>query len=211
MKKIMISAATTAALLGAGLGPITSADAAPAAPGAGAASSVTAAEDSTSTFTQPGLTSEIIARFDRYVHLVGGEYQVSAPWSVLVADPAGAQQVRAAVKIANAELTAGEATPAGSSSKTRHGSITVHWWGAQMNLDAYLTGKLEAVLAGGAGLAEVVSLLLGAGGITAPVSLVTGLAAATLAIGAATVAFCSNSRGIKIYKPYIGPFYCTGG
>jgi chitodextrinase len=211
MKKIMISAATTAALLGAGLGPITSADAAPAAAGARAAGSVTAAEGSTSSVTQPGLTPAIIARFDRYVHLVGGEYQVAAPSSVLAADPAGARQVRAAVTIANAELAAGEATPAGSTSKARHGSISTHWWGVQMNLDAYLTGKLEAVLAGGAGVAEVVSLLLGAGGITAPAALVTGLAAATLAIGAATVAFCSNSRGIKIYKPYVGPFYCTGG
>jgi hypothetical protein len=211
MKKIMISAATTAALLGAGLGPITSADAAPAARGVGAASSVTAAEDSTSTFTQPGLTSEIIARFDRYIHLVGGEYQVSAPWSVLVTDPAGAQQVRAAVKIANAELTAGEATPAGPSSKTRHGSITQYWWGWELKLDAYAADKLVDLLEAGASLAGLISLLMTIGVVTSPGAVVSGIAAAILALGAAAVSLCSNSRGVKIKKPYVGPFYCTGG
>jgi chitodextrinase len=211
MKKIMISAATTAALLGAGLGPITSADAAPAAAGARAAGSVTAAEGSTSSVTQPGLTPAIIARFDRYVHLAGGEYQVSAPSSVLAADPAGARQVRAAVTIANAELAAGEATPAGSTSKARHGSLTQYWWGWELKLDAYATGKLVALLEGGAALAALISFLMAIGVVTSPGVIVTGIAAAILALGAATISFCSNSRGVKIKKPYVGPFYCTGG
>jgi hypothetical protein len=105
MKKIMISAATTVAVLGAGLGPVTSADAAPEPRVSGA---MTAAAVSTSSLTQPGLTPAIIGRFDRYVQLVDGQYRISAPTSVIKTDPAGAWRVRAAVKIANAELTGGE-------------------------------------------------------------------------------------------------------
>jgi hypothetical protein len=80
-----------------------------------------------------------------------------------------------------------------------------------LTLDAYMANKVVAALAGGAGVAELVSLLLASGGISAPAALITGIAAAMLVIGAATIQFCTNSRGVKIYRPYIGAFHCTGG
>jgi hypothetical protein len=88
-----------------------------------------------------------------------------------------------------------------------HNAINVRWWGVEVHLDAYWTNKLLGAMWAGAGVATLISILTAALGGS---GLIAGIVAAILAIGAGVIQFCSNSNGVIIAKPYVGPPYCRG-
>lgn len=81
------------------------------------------------------------------------------------------------------------------------------WWGVEVHISAYWTNKLINALAGGASIAGIVAIYCAATGVC---GVVAGVAAGLLALGAAVIGFCSNSRGVVLKRTYTGQFWCHG-
>jgi hypothetical protein len=88
-----------------------------------------------------------------------------------------------------------------------HNAINVRWWGIEVHLNSSATSDLLGVMTAGAGIAAVVSVLtiyLGGSG------LLSGIAAGLLTLGVGVIQLCSNSNGVIIAKPHVGPPWCRG-
>lgn len=99
------------------------------------------------------------------------------------------------------------ATTASYSFQSTYSAWYWRWWGVEVHLSAYWTNKLINALNAGAGIAGLTAILCSATGVC---GVVAGVAAAILAIGSGVIGFCSNSRGVVLKKPYVGPPYCHG-
>ncbi|GAA3795979.1 hypothetical protein [Cellulomonas soli] len=162
------------------------------------------------TVADPNATDPLIAKWDPYVRLSGGQYVINAPESVVLADSDGYAQAARIVAKTNSTLTAdGFGSPSiskpllGGSSGSKiasagsHGSATSYWWGWSIWLDHWATGRLTAVFntaAAASGLTAAIMAWTGVGGGLAAVI------AGVLWAGGAVFSLCDwNDRGIN-YK-----------
>jgi uncharacterized protein YraI len=91
-------------------------------------------------------------------------------------------------------------TPADHADAGGHGGVTKHWWGFTLWIDHGATGRLEALIAAGAGIAAVAAELTswtGIGGVSG-----AGIAA-LLALGAGAIHLCDwRENGVNFHVTY---------
>lgn len=200
------AAALSASLLATG-GPASASAPVPPRPGSEIGST------SEGTWDLEGLDQQLIDRFDRYVKTSPhGDFVLVVPASVAKHHRRDIAIVAAAVGLANSVLAQARASQGGTTlaALTRPGGLSTHWWGVSMWLDSYATNKLLNLLWAGAGVGTIVAALEALGVVSAPAGAVSALVAGIIAVGAAAIGFCSNSRGVVIDKAWAGPPWCHG-
>ena len=85
--------------------------------------------------------------------------------------------------------------------------MVTNWWGVEIFLDAANSNRLQGLIWVGAGAAALTGLVTSATGVG---GLAGGVTAAILTISAGAIQFCTNSKGVVLVRPYIGPPFCRG-
>ena len=109
---------------------------------------------STARTSVPGVTNEVIARYNPYVRYAAGTgFVLNAPAAMTTADPGGYASALAAVEQTNsllASTASGLRTSFAATTNTVVDSgpdyaLSVFWWGWQLSMDEWLTLKVEAL------------------------------------------------------------------
>jgi hypothetical protein len=123
-------------------------------------------------------------------------------------------QVAASLAVVNRGVLKGElrttadlgVQPAGF--QALHNGLILHWWGQEVHFSAVWTNRIIAALNIGAGFATLAALITSALGGS---GFVAAIVAAVLVIGAGILRFCAaDGNGVKIFRPNVGPPWCTG-
>lgn len=169
------------------------------------------------TITRPGLTRELIEKYDPYVSTVGNSFQFSPTDQMREESPGEVAAVQNAVDSTNASIASGVttgttpegetytiSTPAGEMYVDgSHGGFELKWYGFEIWLDDWASNQLSNLLEGGAGASVIAAQLTSWTGIG---ELSGDAIAGILVIGAVGVRECNwNGRGIGIHwAPFTG-------
>ncbi|MCT1657434.1 hypothetical protein [Brevibacterium luteolum] len=176
----------------------------PSADGPGNDSKVTSAE---------GLSDELIDKYDPYVSQNDkGTYSLSLPTGKTFPE-SEVELVEKAIEKTNSEVekisSSAEATQADDGNlvvQKSHGGFKSHWWGFEVWLDNYAVGKVQKMLAAGAGVSGLAAAIMSWTGVGGGVA---GVIAGAFAAAGGIAELCNwSDKGISIKRPHVGPVVC---